>query len=167
MPAGRAVDGAASVLAVQERLARVVCAREIAAEPDIFAVAPVNAADDGDLVVAGAMEEGEVAERVGRLRRPLDDSAGVVAGQPGANGVRMRGERNGNNGGGERPTHRNRLLFWPEGGGHSPTSTCAIQACSEPPFAHARCRPCPRIGHDAARTAANAAITAPPTKSAG
>src|SRR5262249_39925000 len=91
--------------AVQESLARVVVAREVAAKPDIFGVAGMDAADDGDLVVARALIGGDVAIKVFDVRRPLDDPPGVVAGQPGADGIGVRREREGKDGGGKHPAH--------------------------------------------------------------
>src|ERR1700681_4135279 len=101
----------ASVHAVEKRLARVIVAREVAAEADIVAVAAMNAADDGDLVVAPAMVGGQVAKKESDVRSPLDNPARVVAGQPGGHGIRMRREREGNDGGCEHPPHWNKLLF--------------------------------------------------------
>src|SRR6202521_2608420 len=61
--------------------ARIVAAIDDAAETDVIAVTRVDAGDLGKPVPTGAMCGGDVAVNGGDVRRPLDDPAGIVAGQ--------------------------------------------------------------------------------------
>src|ERR1700731_127478 len=61
--------------------ARIVAAIDDAPETDVIAVTRVDAGDLGKPVPTGAMRGGDVAVDGGDVRRPLDDPAGIVAGQ--------------------------------------------------------------------------------------
>src|SRR3984893_7869194 len=61
--------------------ARIVAAIDDAPETEIIAVTGVDAGDLGKPVPTGAMRGGDVAVDGGDVRRPLDDPAGIVAGQ--------------------------------------------------------------------------------------
>src|ERR1700730_8835059 len=80
------------------RSARIISAIVDPLKADIVAVSAVHAGDAGQPIPAGAMRDSDIAVYKIGLRRPLNDTAGVVSREARTDGDRMGGERAQNQG---------------------------------------------------------------------